>query len=154
MLNDNEYVNKNLIGTKSGFDTYESALEDALVLYFENFENINKQEKQENCMMKTFLIAFQENKGYNRYDVGTDDFFEKIREIDSNYFLLFDNVVYIRTEYGAAEIYKRLAPTLGMNYVNAYGLLVQEVNTDVDIDKENDTMCGDQQYDFWKWIKT
>ena len=90
--------------------------------------------------MKTYLIAFQSrNKGFNYMY-----FFQELKQLcDRNYFLLMDNLLYIRTTLDKDSLCKNLRPKL----FEDDSLLIQQVDF-----SDTTKIQGFLPSSFWSWF--
>ena len=90
--------------------------------------------------MKIYLVAFQSrNKKFNyRY------FFQELKQLcDNNYFLLMDNLLYIRTTLDKDSLYKNLRAKL----FEDDSLLIQQVDF-----SDTTKIQGFLPLSFWSWF--
>lgn len=90
--------------------------------------------------MKTYLVAFQSrNKGFNYMY-----FFQELKQLcDRNYFLLMDNLLYIRTTLDKDSLCKNLRPKLFKDD----SLLIQQVDF-----SDTTKIQGFLPSSFWSWF--
>lgn len=91
--------------------------------------------------MKMFLISYQRRSDI--FGFSYSGYYQKIKELSDEHFLLFDNLHYIITDLDAKQLYSELRSTLDKND----SLLIQEI-----IPNES-SMEGFLPVSFWNWIK-
>ena len=92
--------------------------------------------------MKMFLVSYQ--KRNDIFGFNYSGYYQKLKELSNEHFLLFDNLQYIITDLDVKQLYSELRPTLDKND----SLLIQEI-----IPNES-SMEGFLPTSFWKWIKS